>query len=104
MSLITPEEGLAVLAMCQAYHRLIELGWRDIADFEPDVKDFGPAPFLGIERGSLRPIECLFDEDEGIFTSFEDDNTSDDADREVELIMFRHYLAAELATENRTEE
>ena len=84
------EEENAALAMCQAYHRLKELGWKDIADFTPDEKDFGSAPFLGIELGSLRPMECEYIADADTFTTLDDDENDRDA-REVELIMFRHY-------------
>jgi hypothetical protein len=91
MYLITDEEEKAVLAMSQVYTRLKELGWKDIADFIPDEKDFGSAPFLGIELGSLRPMECEYNADEDAFTTLDDDERDDDEVRAVELIMFRHY-------------
>jgi hypothetical protein len=91
MYLITDEEEKAVLAICQAYTRLKKLGWKDIADFTPDEKDFGSAPFLGIELGSLRPIECEYDADEDAFTTLDDDENDEPKAREVDLIMFRHY-------------
>jgi hypothetical protein len=83
MYLITDEENEATLALCQAYHRLKHLGWKDIADFEP--KD--DAPFLGVELDSLRPIECEYEGD--IFVTLKDDDTGGDV-READLIMFRH--------------
>jgi hypothetical protein len=93
--IITEEEKEAVLALAKAYRRLKELGWRDIADFTWDMQDFGPAPFLGIELGSPRPLECEYEEveDEGTFTTLEDDdsNALREQPREIDLIMFRHY-------------
>jgi hypothetical protein len=92
MHLITDEEEKAVLDMAQAYHRLKQLGWKDIADFTPDEKEFGSAPFLGIELESLRPMECEYNADEHVFTTVDDDERDDDeVPREVDLIMFRHY-------------
>lgn len=100
MYLITDEEAEAVMAMRQAHDRLKELGWQDIARFKPEIKDFGSAPFLGIEVGSFRPIECEYQgknhEGMKIFTSMDSDDDSDDEDakppfRVVGLIMFRHY-------------
>jgi hypothetical protein len=71
------------------------LGWEDIANFKQQEKDFGSAPFLGIELGSLRPIECEYDEDEDVFTTLDDDEADEadetDGPRPVQLVMFRHY-------------
>ena len=71
MYLITDEEAAAVKAMRQAYDRLKELGWEDILRFKPEMIPFGSAPFLGIEVGSYRPIECEYrgKSDEGIASS-----------------------------------
>jgi hypothetical protein len=90
--LITTEEEQAALDLCRAYTRLKELGLKDIAEFEPlsTARGFS-APFLGIELGGLLPIECEYDEAEDIFISLEDDKTGEDDEREVDLIMFRHY-------------
>jgi len=84
MYLITDEEKEATLALCQAYHRLKAVGRKNIVDFEP--KD--DAPFLGVELGSMRPIECEYEGD--IFVTLKDDDTGEDV-READLIMFRHY-------------
>ena len=51
MYLMTEEEELAALSMCQGYLRLKELGWKNIAEFEPPAQGFVP-PFLGIEVGA----------------------------------------------------
>lgn len=87
--LITEEEEEAVKAMRQGYDRLKELGWEDILRFKPQMKEFGSAPFLGIEVGSYRPIECEYQgknsEGMNIFTSLESEKPT------VRLIMFRHY-------------
>ena len=71
MYLITDEEAAAVKAMRQAYDRLKELGWEDILRFKPEMIPFGSAPFLGIEVGSYRPIECEYrgKSDEGMTTT-----------------------------------
>jgi hypothetical protein len=93
---ITDEETAAVKAMRQAYDRLKELGWEDISRFKPEMKPFS-APFLGIEVGSHRPIECEYrgktDEGLNIFTSLGSDDDHDPLphERAVRLIMFRHY-------------
>jgi hypothetical protein len=94
MHLITDEEAEAVKAMRQAYDRLKDLGWQDIVRFKPEMKQmkpFGSAPFLGIEVGSNRPIECEYKgknpKGVNIFTCTD----NDDVERWVNLIMFRHH-------------
>ena len=59
MYLINRREAATIEGMRAAYDRLEALGWSDIRDFKPVMKAFGPAPFLGIEVGSFRIIECL---------------------------------------------
>jgi hypothetical protein len=89
---ITDEEARTVKAMRQAYDRLKDLGWQDIVRFKPEMKDFVSAPFLGIEFGSDRPIECEHkgrrDDGRNIFVSIDND---DEEERTVNLILFRHY-------------
>ena len=96
MYLITDEEAAAVKAMRQAYDRLKELGWEDILRFKPEMIPLGSAPFLGIEVGSYRPIECEYrgksDEGMSIFASLDsDDDDPLPRERAVGLIMFRHH-------------
>ena len=95
MYLMTEEEELAALSMCQGYLRLKELGWRNIAEFEPPAQGFVP-PFLGIEVGSLRPIECEYDKDRDIFTTLNDDDPVERRPRFADLIMFRPYPSPEI--------
>ena len=112
--LITDEEVEAVMAMRQACDRLKELGWDDIARFKPKTDPLGSAPFLGIEAGSFRPIECEYKgrsrDGRDIFTSMDSSDDEAEPERErtvffmsdsdeaavkpergVRLIMFRHY-------------
>jgi len=110
--MISDEEAEAIKAMGRAYDRLKELGWDDIARFKPAMKSFGSAPFLGIEVGRRRPIECEYkgknSDGESVFVSLDsyepkperEDDTgffmSDSVEepppeRVVRLIMFRHY-------------
>ena len=108
--MISDEEAEAIKAMAQAYDRLKELGWDDIARFEPVRKSFSSAPFLGIEVGRRRPIACEYkgknsyvesifvsldsyepkrEDDTGFFMS--DSVEEPPPERVVRLIMFRHY-------------
>lgn len=58
MYLITDDEERTVLALCQAYHKLKELGWKDIGDFEPG-KDFGFSRIGTISRHrAWQPAAC----------------------------------------------
>jgi len=95
MYLITEEEQLAVLAMHQAYQRLKELGWQDIVEFTCRSLP-KPTFLLGIELGSLRPMECEchIEDDDIVFTTMDDHDLHDAYAREVEPIMFRHYEAS----------
>ena len=92
--LSTDEELAAVEAMHQSYNRLRELGWQDISRFKPKTIPFGSAPFLGIEFGGKRPIECEFhgrnDAGANIFTTSNNDD-NDVPKKEEKLVMFRHY-------------
>jgi hypothetical protein len=110
--MISDEEAEAIKAMRQAYDRLKELGWDDIARFKPVMKSFGSVPFLGIEVGSRRPIVCEYnsknskgerpfvsldsddkpkrEDDTVFFMSNSEEEPANNPDR-VHLIMFRHY-------------